>query len=81
MICLVWEWESFGTLSLDFPVLVKEKRLFWGTRPRQGLLGAPGLREGFGLGHGSRTTALWPVCTPMPEGGKHYTAWLREAYS
>lgn len=37
MICLVWEWGSFGTLSLDFPVLAEEERLF----------GGPGLRRGF----------------------------------
>lgn len=27
----------------------------WGTKPQKGLPGVPGLREGFGLGHSSRT--------------------------
>lgn len=54
MICLVWEWGSFGTLSLDFPVLAEEE-IVWGTRPQKGLPGVPELRAGFGLGHSSRT--------------------------
>lgn len=27
---LFWEWGVFGTLSLDFPVLAKDERLFGG---------------------------------------------------
>lgn len=36
MICLVWEWGIFGTLSLDFPVLAEEERLFGGPGPGRG---------------------------------------------
>lgn len=36
MICLVWEWGIFGTLSLDFPVLAEEERLFGGIGPGRG---------------------------------------------
>lgn len=72
MICLFWEWGIFGTLSLDFPVLVKGERLFGGEASRcaqaQGRLW-PWPQQ--------QDTALWPVCTLMPEGGKYYTAWPR----
>lgn len=54
MICLVWECEIFGTLSLDFPVLTEEERLFGGPGPRRGFQ-VPGLRAGFGLRHSNRT--------------------------
>lgn len=75
MIGLVWEWGIFGTLSLDFPVLVKEERFKEGasrcTRAQGRLWPWPWQQD----------TALWPVCTLMPEGGTRYTAWPKEAYS
>lgn len=54
MICLVWEWGIFGTLSLDFPVLTEKERLFGRPGPRSGFQ-VPRLRAGFGLGHSNRT--------------------------
>lgn len=54
MIGLVWEWGIFGTLSLDFPVLAEEERLFGGPSPTRGFH-VPGLRAGFGRGHSNRT--------------------------
>lgn len=46
----VWEWGVFGTLSLDCPVLAKDKRDCLGDQ-------VPGLRVGFGLGHSNSTLA------------------------
>lgn len=70
MICLFWEWGILGTLSLDFHVLAKDE-IVWGTRY---------LGSGQALALAT-ATALWPVCTFMPESGKHGkhdTAWRRE---
>lgn len=76
MICLVWEWGIFGTLSLDFPVLAEEERLFGAPGPRRGFQ-VPGLRAGFGLGLRNRTLHSG-LSDFMPEGGKQSTAWPRE---
>lgn len=78
MICLVWEWGIFGTLSLDFPVL-SEKEIVWETRPQKWLPGAQAQGRLWPWPQ-QQDTALWPVCTFMPEGGKHYTTWPRETH-
>lgn len=69
MICLVWEWGIFGTLSLDFPVLAEEE-IVWGNRPWKGLQGVPGLRAG--PGHRSRTPHSGQSVLLLPR--KHYLA-------
>lgn len=77
MIGLVWEWEIFGTLSLDFPVLAEEE-IVWGTKPQKGLPGAWAQGRLWPCPQ-QQVTALWSVCTFMSKGGKHYMAWLRKA--
>lgn len=59
MICLVWEWGIWGTLSLDFPVLVKGERLFGGPGPRRGFQVCPGSGQALALATaaGHRTLA------------------------
>lgn len=72
---------NFWNPESGFPCAGQGREIVWGTRPQKRLPGVPRLRAGFGLGHSSRPqqqdTALWPVCTLMPEGGKYYTAWPR----
>lgn len=59
----VWEWGVFGTLSLDCPVLAKE-RLFGGPGAwAQGRLWPWPQQQ-----HSGQSAF-------MPESGKHYTAW------
>lgn len=60
MICLFGEWGTFGTLSLDFPVLAKDKRLFGG--------------QGSGQALASATATDQPSLHSMPSG-KHCAAW------
>lgn len=62
MICLFGEWGTFGTLSLDFPVLAKDKRLFGG--------------QGSGQALASATATDQPSLHSMPSG-KHCAAWRR----
>lgn len=46
---------NFWNPESGFPCAGQGREIVWGTRPRKGLSGVPGLRAGFGLGHSSRT--------------------------
>lgn len=46
---------NFWNPESGFPCAGQGREIVWGTRPQKGLPGVPGLRAGFGLGHGSRT--------------------------
>ena len=80
MIGLVWEWGIFGTLSLDFPVLAEEERLFGGTGSRRGFQ-VPGLRAGFGLGHNNRTLHTGQSALSCPKvGSTTRPGWGRQTH-
>lgn len=54
MICLVWEWGHYGTLSLDF-LCWPRIEILGETKFYKRLPGMSGLRTGFGLGPRNRT--------------------------
>lgn len=76
MICLVWEWGIFGTLSLDFPVLAEEERLFGAPEGASRCLGS-GQALALATATGHCTLACLTLClrvgsSPQPGLGRHH---------
>lgn len=77
MICLVWEWGIFGTLSLDFPVLAEEDCL--GPQAPEGASRCLGSGQALALatatGHctlACLTLRLRVGSSPQPGLGRHH---------